>query len=875
MFETVIAGYRWFFLQIADLIGLGWGIVALSFLTSLAMTPLMKAVAGIVRRESEYQSVILPQIAAIKERYGSDMERHGHIQRLYSRYSYSPLSAIKKVLPLFVQIPFLLLTYFMLKGTAQLSGVSFLFLCNLGKPDALALGVNVLPFAMTAINIVTVFSTPDFSRRDWMQAIGIAFLFLVMLYSAPSALLLYWTLNNLITCLRTLFGRKCAGLLLIAGRIRHLGNLPGTATKCATPAVKAGLTLFLVLWGLFLFFSSVFMSPDMPSGFTTAVVSRGMILVACMASVSSFFLLRREASVIKPLLWFCAAASSLYMSAMVICFLFFRNWYRDSMIGLTPNNGAALMLTLFALPYLTLVWRRCYEWKRDIFAGLVSEWPVFLLPIVLAVHYSCSSPGFLLSVSSTVMLAVYMTLPCVLLAIMAVVMFGKWLEPRVVVGISAGFLLGYFLVPMISTDSGQGLLHYQNNIILRLLLAGLLALILSSIRKRKLIVVFSVFAFAGVAVNAVGNAAAECGNPESESAKGEHVAAMPWEEMPRCVRTNNIYLLVYDGYAHDIVREAYGLNQSFKIEKFLVEKGFNVYNAYSTGVGTIESMSAVFEIGGIRGTSDRSTLAGDNPFMDFLRHNGYRSSYVLCGYELPNRGERMPGDYYFPEKAKITRPENVLFGCLMEGFLSQAADVFNDYTTDEWQNAKNKVLSTMSDKCCFIYAHNGNPGHNTWSPRYRKSDAEEIAGYALRLEKANECIIDDVERLVSQGRFNDSIVIVASDHGGFLTQPKVPRSPTAFEILDREGILMAVHWPKDYRPAIELNCIQNLMLEIMIYLTGDRSLARLAISGETHGIIWPFETPAGLIKNGVIQLGKDRGKSIFDAAAESFAAPSK
>jgi hypothetical protein len=60
------------------------------------------------------------------------------------------------------------------------------------------------------------------------------------------------------------------------------------------------------------------------------------------------------------------------------------------------------------------------------------------------------------------------------------------------------------------------------------------------------------------------------------------------------------------------------------------------------------------------------------------------------------------------------------------------------------------------------------------------------------------------------------------------------------------------------------------MLEIMIYLTGDRSLARLAISGETHGIIWPFETPAGLIRNGIIQQGKDRGKSIFDAAKDSF-----
>lgn len=232
MFEMIISAYRWIFLQMSSVFGLGWSIVLLSCICSALMAPLMRAVAGIVRREADYQSVILPQIAAIKVKYASDMDRHAHIQALYERYGYSPLSAVKKVLPLFVQIPFLLLTYFMLKGTAELSGVEFLFLGNLGGPDAilhlrlLPSPINLLPFVMTGVNLITVFATPGFTARDRTQAIAIALLFLVMLYTAPSALLLYWTLNNVITMVRTLLAKNGEGLRLLVMRTLDILRMP-------------------------------------------------------------------------------------------------------------------------------------------------------------------------------------------------------------------------------------------------------------------------------------------------------------------------------------------------------------------------------------------------------------------------------------------------------------------------------------------------------------------------------------------------------------------------------------------------------------------------------------------------------------------------
>ena len=96
MFEAIVSVYRSFFLQLAGIVGLGWGIDLLSVICSALMIPLMRLVAGGVKREADYQSVIMPQLADINAHYASDVERHLHIQRLYRRYGYSPLFAVRK-----------------------------------------------------------------------------------------------------------------------------------------------------------------------------------------------------------------------------------------------------------------------------------------------------------------------------------------------------------------------------------------------------------------------------------------------------------------------------------------------------------------------------------------------------------------------------------------------------------------------------------------------------------------------------------------------------------------------------------------------------------------------------------------------------------
>ena len=888
MFETVIAGYRWFFLQIADLIGLGWGIVALSFLTSLAMTPLMKAVAGIVRRESEYQSVILPQIAAIKERYGSDMERHGHIQRLYSRYSYSPLSAIKKVLPLFVQIPFLLLTYFMLKDTSQLVGEGFLFLRDLGAPDGLIPGyllpflfvsgrgmaiesdcaLNLFPVLMTFVNVVTVYATPGFLQKDCKQAIGIALLFLIMLYSAPSALLLYWTINNTITLMRTVFGGKCAGMLMLYNRIRAIPDFVSVVRMSLNNRTLAAVSLISLLISLYCFVTVIMFRSmnDACHGLTYTLSLGGMFHALALSAFAAMFLLAKERGLLKWCGGVLFSLPILFAVFITSLFLFARHlfWMFDLRFDFNGISSVLFFCVLFVCLVCPLIVLSSVELfkKRRSTSSLFKIDAIFLvMPAIIAVHYAYSSEGFHLPIVSAVVLVVYMTAPLLLLLFLLAPLFIKWLFGQTIFDIIAGAIVGVYVVPMLSTASG--VFAFDNNFFVRIGVL-LVSVLLVTKAKKGLVKVFLCSLAILVLFHAVYTRLSE-----SEFGKSSAVRCGDGGfQGITAIKTNSIYLLVFDGYAHRTVRTALDLDESRPIEDILASNGYVVYDAYTVGAGTVESMSAMFTLGGISGGSQRSTMAGDNVFSDFLKQSGYRTSYLMCGYSMPNYGERMPGDFYYPQAESKKSPQDILMSCILRGYLSQSPQTFNHYTHDDWLSEKEKELYGHIGKKRFVYAHSNMPDHLCVDPRGRKSDAEERRIYLPRLRKAHNEIVHDIEKLAKLDK--DAIVIVASDHGGFLISPDSPGKVDARHLLDRHGILLAIRWPENYKPVLNINCLQNVLLEVMIYLSGDVSLKRYAVDGATHAIRYPIGSLNGLVKDGVIQSGTKRGESLFEAAKSLF-----
>lgn len=172
-------------------------LVLLAILVRLATKPLEKYVRRAVTSQAEIESVLAPQIDAIKTKHTS-AQRHEAIKRLYVRYAYHPVFAIRSLAGLGVQLPFFIAAYFMLSSHSQMSGIVIPILGDLGKPDMLLFGsVHLMPVIMTLVNVLALVTVPGFSRKNLIQGLFISLMFLILLYSSPLGLLIYWTTSNL------------------------------------------------------------------------------------------------------------------------------------------------------------------------------------------------------------------------------------------------------------------------------------------------------------------------------------------------------------------------------------------------------------------------------------------------------------------------------------------------------------------------------------------------------------------------------------------------------------------------------------------------------------------------------------------------------
>ena len=184
----------------------GLSLVCLSVVTAFLISPLEKVVGKYVAKEKQIESILRPQIKQIKsDSKGAEQSRR--LRKLYSRYSYNPIYSIRSAFGVLLQLPFLLGAYWMLSSLEELNGISFGFIKDLSKPDGLFFGFNLLPFIMTAINLGAVALMRNMTKKERIQSSLIAVAFLVILYNAPAALLVYWTGNNTILASRLILER--------------------------------------------------------------------------------------------------------------------------------------------------------------------------------------------------------------------------------------------------------------------------------------------------------------------------------------------------------------------------------------------------------------------------------------------------------------------------------------------------------------------------------------------------------------------------------------------------------------------------------------------------------------------------------------------
>ena len=137
-------------------------------------------------------------------------ELQSYIRTLYKQKHFHPIFALFGLGGLALQIPFFIAMIHLVENAEYLQSVRFLWIDDLSRPDSImlfGLSIHILPLLMTAFTLINVFySSKELGAR--IQGSLIALLFLVLLYSMPSALVLYWTCNMAFALFKEIF-KQC------------------------------------------------------------------------------------------------------------------------------------------------------------------------------------------------------------------------------------------------------------------------------------------------------------------------------------------------------------------------------------------------------------------------------------------------------------------------------------------------------------------------------------------------------------------------------------------------------------------------------------------------------------------------------------------
>ena len=187
----------------------GLSIAAISVIVNLLALPLYNIAESLQKKERDVRIRLQPGITRIKSAFKGD-EQYMMLSTFYRQNNYHPAYALRSSISLIIQVPFFIAAYHFLSNLEQLQGQSFAFIPNLGSPDGLlslgGISLNLLPIIMTIINIIAgAIYTKGFPLRDKVQLYAMAGLFLVLLYTSPAGLVLYWTLNNVFSLVKNIF----------------------------------------------------------------------------------------------------------------------------------------------------------------------------------------------------------------------------------------------------------------------------------------------------------------------------------------------------------------------------------------------------------------------------------------------------------------------------------------------------------------------------------------------------------------------------------------------------------------------------------------------------------------------------------------------
>lgn len=187
----------------------GLSIIVLSLAMNFLVLPLYKRADAMQEEERQMELKLHKGVTHIKKTFSGD-EKMMILQTYYRQNNYKPTYMLRGAVSLLLEIPFFIAAYQFLSHLELLNGVSLGPIADLSRPDGLitigGFTINVLPVIMTLINLIScIIFTKGSLLKTKIQLYGMAVFFLFFLYTSPSGLVFYWTLNNAFSLVKTIF----------------------------------------------------------------------------------------------------------------------------------------------------------------------------------------------------------------------------------------------------------------------------------------------------------------------------------------------------------------------------------------------------------------------------------------------------------------------------------------------------------------------------------------------------------------------------------------------------------------------------------------------------------------------------------------------
>ncbi len=183
-----------------------WGI------TLVVMTIIIKGIfwplTAMSAKSSKKMQLLQGPMKELREKYQDNPQKmQKETMELFKKYQVNPLAGC---FPILLQMPIFIGMFFMLRTTAELRFEPFLWVSDLSLPDTVAtvfgFPINIMPILMGVTSFMQIQFMPVSPNADPLQQKIMKLFPLIIpifLYNYSSGLILYWTVQNIISVLQT------------------------------------------------------------------------------------------------------------------------------------------------------------------------------------------------------------------------------------------------------------------------------------------------------------------------------------------------------------------------------------------------------------------------------------------------------------------------------------------------------------------------------------------------------------------------------------------------------------------------------------------------------------------------------------------------